>query len=79
MEWTIEPTGRSTLAMGRCSASVWLAGKHGYAATVMHRGIATAQYGFDTLEAAQAWCLTQLAELRVAGKCASVAVPSEGA
>ena len=36
--------------------------------------MATAQYGFATLDNAQAWCLTQLAELRVAGKCGSALV-----
>ena len=71
MECTIEPTGRYTLAMGSCVATVWDTSRHGFAATLGYRGIATAQYGFATLETAQAWCLTQLAELRVAGKCAS--------
>jgi hypothetical protein len=77
MEWTIDPvTERPSLATGTCTATVWNSGRHGYAATVTHRGMATAQYGFTTLDEAQAWCLTQLAGLRVAGKCASVAAPS---
>jgi len=70
MEWTIHPiTECPTLAMGTCAATIWNSGRHGYAATITHRGMATAQYGFATLEDAQAWCLTQLAGLRVAGKC----------
>jgi hypothetical protein len=73
MEWTIDAvTKRPSLATGTCTATVWNSGRHGYAASVTHRGMATAQYGFTTIEGAQAWCLTQLAGLRVAGKCASV-------
>ena len=76
MEWTIDPiTERPTLATGACTATVWNSGRHGYAATITHRGMATAQYGFTTLEDAQAWSLTKLAELRANGKCASVTVP----
>ena len=72
MEWTKDPAVEAySLAMGTCAATVWNAGRHGYAAKITYRGMATAQYGFATLENAQAWCLTQLAELRVAGKCAS--------
>ncbi len=78
MEWTTDPaTSRYTIAYGLCAATVWLSTRHGYAATVTHRGLATAQYGFTTLEDAQAWCLTQLAGLRVAGKCASVTQPTD--
>ncbi len=78
MEWTIDPiTERPTLAIGTCAATVWDSGRHGYAATVTHRGMATALYGFATLEDAQAWSLTQMAELRVAGKCASVTQPAD--
>jgi hypothetical protein len=78
MEWTIDPiTERPTLATGACTATVWNSGRHGYAATITHRGMATAKYGFDTLEAAQAWCLTQLAGLRVSGKCTSVTLPTD--
>ena len=78
MEWTLDPaTTRYTIAYGLCAATVWLSTRHGYAATVTHRGLATAQYGFTSLENAQAWSLTNLAELRVTGKCASVTVPSD--
>ncbi len=78
MEWTIDAvTKRPRLATGTCTATVWNSGRHGYAATVTHRGMATAQYGFATLEDAQAWSLTQLAGLRVAGKCASVTQPAD--
>jgi len=76
MEWTTDPaTSRYTIAYGLCAATVWLSTRHGYAATVTHRGLATAQYGFITLEDVQAWSLTKLAELRANGKCASVTVP----
>src|SRR3712207_296548 len=72
MEWILDPpTALYTLTMGTCAATVWLSTRHGYAAKVVHRGMATAQYGFETLENAQAWCLTKLAELRVAGRCGS--------
>ena len=78
MEWILDQgTTRYTIAYGACAATVWDAGRHGYAATVTHRGMATAQYGFATLEDAQAWSLTQMAELRVAGKCASVTPPAD--
>ncbi len=78
MEWTLDPaTTRYTIAYGLCAATIWLSTRHGYAATVTHRGMSTAQYGFTTLEDAQAWCLTQLAELRVTGKCASVTQPTD--
>ena len=76
MEWTRDPiTERPTLATGACTATVWNSGRHGYAATITHRGMATAQYGFATLEDAQGWCLTELAKLRVVGKCARVTQP----
>ncbi len=80
MEWTIDPiTERPTLATGACTATIWNAGHRDYAATVTDNSMVTAQQGFATLEDAQAWCLTKLAELRIAGKCESVPVPSEGA
>ena len=76
MEWTLDPaTTRYTIAYGLCAATVWLSTRHGYAVKVGYGSMATAQYGFTTLEDAQAWCLTQLAEVRVTGKCASVAAP----
>ena len=76
MEWTLDPaTTRYTLAYGTCAATVWDAGRHGYAVKVGYGSMATAQYGFTTLEDAQAWSLTKLAELRANGKCASVTVP----
>ena len=78
MEWTLDPaTTRYTIAYGLCAATVWLSTRHGYAVKVGYGSMATAQYGFTTLEAAQAWCLTQLAGLRVAGKCASVTQPTD--
>ncbi len=79
MEWILDPTtALYSLTMGRCAATVWLSTRHGFAAKVAYRGISTAQYGFANLESAQAWCLTQLAELRVAGKCASAqALPDD--
>ncbi len=77
MEWTIDPiTERPTLATGACTATVWDAGRHGYAVKVGYGSMATAQYGFTTLEDAQAWSLTKLAELRANGKCASILQPS---
>ena len=80
MEWTIDPiTERPSLAMGTCVATVWDAGRHGYAVKVGYGSMATAQYGFTTLEDAQAWSLTKLAELRATGKCTSVAQPASEA
>lgn len=76
MEWTIDPAPpvieRYTLTAGRCSATTWNAGKHGYAAKVGYGSMTTAHYGFPTLEDAQAWCLSELAELRATGRCESV-------
>ena len=78
MEWTIDPiTERPTLATGVCTATVWQSGDDAYVATVANSGMVTVQSGFSTLEDAQAWCLTQLAGLRVAGKCASVTQPTD--
>ena len=74
MEWTADQdTERYILTAGPCRATVWNAGRHGYAAKVMYGSMTTAQYGFTTLESAQAWCLTELAELRAAGRCVSAA------
>ena len=70
MKWTVDPaTTRYTVAYGIYAATVWNSDRHGFAATLTYRGMVTAQYGFATLEDAQAWCLTNLAELRVSGKC----------
>ncbi len=70
MEWIKDATSeRYTLAAGRCQATVWNTERHGYGAVIKHAGTSTAQYGYATLEAAQAWCLTQLAELRAQGRC----------
>ncbi len=80
MEWTADPTTeRYTLAAGPCMATVWNSGRHGYAAKVMYGSMTTAQYGFTTLESAQAWCLTELAELRAAGRCvvSAAAIPDD--
>ena len=75
MEWTAEQdTERYILTAGPCTATIWNSGRHGYAAKVMYRSMTTAQYGFTTLESAQAWCLTELAEQRAAGRCGSAAV-----
>ena len=75
MEWRAEQdTERYILTAGPCTATVWNSGRHGYAAKVMYGSMTTAQYGFTTLESAQAWCLTELAEQRVAGRCGSAAV-----
>ena len=74
MEWTTDhDTDRYTLTAGPCTATIWNSGRHGYATKVMYRSMTTAQYGFTTLESAQAWCLTELAELRAAGRCVSAA------
>ncbi len=79
MEWTIDPiTERPTLATGACTATIWNAGHGDYAATVTDNGMVTARQGFATLEDAQAWCLTQLADLRVAGKCENVTTAADG-
>ncbi len=78
MEWTRDrDSGRYTLMMGTCTATVWNSGRHGYAAKVTYATIGTAQYGFETVENAQAWCLTKLVELRVSGKSGSVSQPAE--
>jgi hypothetical protein len=73
MEWITDPVGNITeryiLAAGACQATVWDSGRHDHAAKVSVNGMTTVQYGFTTLEAAQAWCLTERAELRAAGKC----------
>ncbi len=75
MEWTSDQdTERYILTAGSCTATVWNSGRHGYAAKVMYGSMTTAQYGFTTLESAQAWCLTELAQLRASGRCASVTV-----
>lgn len=80
MEWITDPappvTERYSLTAGRCSATAWNAGKHGYAAKVGFGSMNTAHYGFDTLEDAQAWCLNELAELRTSGRCESITVAS---
>ena len=74
MEWTAEQdTERYILTAGPCTAAIWNSGRHGYAAKVMYGRMTTAQYGFTTLESAQAWCLTELAEMRAAGRCGSAA------
>ncbi len=78
MEWMADPTTeRYTLTAGPCTAIVWNSGRHGYAAKVAYGSMTTAQYGFTTLENAQAWCLTELAQLRAAGRCVSAAVVSD--
>lgn len=81
MEWTTDPAGkvteRYTLTAGSCSATAWNTGKHGYAAKIGYRSMTTAHFGFNTLEDAQAWCLTELAQLRASGRCESVAVGSD--
>jgi hypothetical protein len=78
MEWILDQgTTRYTIAYGACAATVWDAGRHGYAVKVGYGSMATAQYGFTTLEDAQAWSLTKLAELRANGKCASVTQASD--
>ena len=64
--------------MGTCAATVWNSDRHGFAATLGYRGMSTATYGFDTIENAQAWCVTQLAELRVSGKCGNEKQASDG-
>jgi hypothetical protein len=75
MEWTTDhDTERYILTAGPCTATVWNSGRHGYAAKVMYGSMTTAQYGFTTLENAQAWCLSELASLRAAGRCGSAAV-----
>ena len=76
MEWAAadQDTNRYTLTAGPCAATVWNSGRHGYAAKVIYGSMTTAQYGFTTLENAQAWCLTELAALRAAGRCASAVV-----
>jgi hypothetical protein len=80
MEWMTDPAGkvieRYSLTAGRCSATAWNAGRHGYAAKVGYGGMTTAHYGFNTLEDAQAWCLMELAELRATGRCESTAIVS---
>jgi hypothetical protein len=79
MEWTADPTTeRYTLAADTCSATVWNSGRHGYAAKISYGSMTTAQYGFTTLENAQAWCLTGLAAMRAAGRCGSAAVTPDG-
>ena len=72
MEWTNGDGERYTLVAGRCQAVVWSTAQYGYGAMVKYAGISDAQYGFATLDAAQAWCLTQLAGLRAAGRCGDV-------
>ena len=75
MEWaTDHDTDRYILTARPCSATVWNAGRHGYAAKVTHGSMTTAQYGFTTPENAQAWCLTELAALRAADRWISVTV-----
>ena len=69
VEWTKGDGERYTLRTGTCEAVVWNAGQYGYGAMFKHAGTSTAQYGFDTLETAQAWCLAELAKLRAAGRC----------
>ena len=65
MDWTPEPSSdRLSLTMGTCVATAWPSIRHGYAAKVMFRGMATAQYGFTTLEDAQAWCLATIKDVR---------------
>lgn len=77
MQWMVDQdTERYILTAGPCTATVWNSGRHGYAAKVAYGSMTTAQYGFATLENAQAWCLTELATLRVAGKCISAPQPS---
>jgi hypothetical protein len=81
MEWITDPsppaTERYSLTAGRCSATVWNAGRHGFAAKVGYGSMATAHYGFNTLESAQAWCLTELAELRASGRCERVTITAD--
>ncbi len=69
MEWIKGDGERYTLTAGTCEAVVWHAGEYGYGAMFKYAGTSTAQYGFDTLDAAQAWCLAELAKLRAAGRC----------
>ncbi len=74
MEWALDQdTERYILTAGPCMATVWNSGRHGYAAKVIYGSMTTAQYGFTTIESAQAWCLTELAEQRAAGRCVSAA------
>ncbi len=78
MEWTIDPdTERPTLATGGCTATIWNAGHGTYAATVTDNSTVTSRRGFATLEEAQAWCLTKMAELRVSGRRGTVTQPTD--
>jgi hypothetical protein len=67
MEWQ-QSEGKYTLQRGTCEATVWHMANHGYGAMVKHAGVQSATYGYETLESAQAWCITRLAELRRSGE-----------
>ena len=78
MEWTIEPTGHHMLTMGGCIATVWPSGNEHYAGMVMAESISSVSYGFITIDAAQAWCEAEIAELRTSGKCEAVTAVADG-
>ena len=72
MDWTGDDTGqRYTTTQGNCQARVWRTRDGEWRALVSWTGSAVGQADFATLEAAQAWCEAEVAELTAAGWCTS--------
>ncbi len=70
MEWKTDPTGQQhVLTMGGCEGVILQDTARIWVAQATQRGVVTDHDNFQTLEDAQAWCLTRLAEYAADGKC----------
>ena len=70
MEWTYSPvTQVYTLIGGVCHVVTHHMVHDGWAASITGPNIIEGPTHFHTLEAAQAWAVTRLAELHAQGKC----------
>ena len=68
MRWTSDTDHQYTVTQGTCQGLVWQHLDGDWAALVSRDGRAVSQDNFLTLEAAQAWCETQLTDLAAAGR-----------
>ena len=72
MDWTSDNEGQTyTAQQDTCQALVWRTQPGEWRARVSWAGSAVGQVDFATLEAAQAWCEAEVAELTAAGWCTS--------
>ena len=72
MEWKKDPADdQHTLTMGDCEGVILRTTATTWLAQIAQSGVVTDHDNLQTLEDAQAWCLTRLAEYAADGKCTS--------